>query len=88
MAITSVERSSVVTPSTSIIQTPVQFININIVIICVSSIATGLLLLLICTAFFILLCASIILKQRNTKGFIQLAMHNFIYYYYNVALFP
>ena len=42
MAITSTERSSGNSPVSSIIQTPVvQFKNVNILVILVSSIATG-----------------------------------------------
>ena len=56
-------------PLSTIIQTPVQFMNVNIVVILVSSVATGLLLLL-CTVIFIvtLICATIEMKQRNKKG--------------------
>ena len=65
VAIVSTERSSVNSPVSTIIQTPavVQFENINIVVILVSSVATGLLLLL-CTVMFIviLICATIRMK--------------------------
>ena len=70
VAITSTERSSGNLPVSTIIQTPVQFENANIVVILVSSVATGLLLLL-CTVIFIviLMCATIRMKRRNKKGF-------------------
>ena len=70
VSITSTERSSVDSPVSTIIQTPVQFKSVNIVVILVSSVATGLLLLL-CTVIFIviLICASIRMKRRNKKGF-------------------
>ena len=76
--ITSTERSSGSSPVSSIIQTPV---NINIVFILVSSVATGLLLLLICTVIFIviLVCATIRMKRRNKKGFLVL--------HYNITVF-
>ena len=70
MATTSTERSSVDSPVSSIIQTPVvPSKNTNIVVILVSSVATGLLLLL-CTVIFtvILICATIRMKQKNKKG--------------------
>ena len=70
MAITSTERSSGNSLVSSIIQTPVvQFKNTNIAVVLMSSVATGLLLLL-CTVIFIvvLMCAVIRMKQRNKKG--------------------
>ena len=77
MAITSTERSSVDSPVSTIIQTPavVQFKNINIVVILVSSVATGLLLLL-CTVIFIviLICATIRMKRRIKKGLFSFAL--------------
>ena len=85
MAITSTERSSMQdSPVPTIIQTPVQFKNINIVIILVSSVATGLLLLL-CTVIFIviLLCATIRKKQRNKIGlFLVLHCSNTIFFHF------
>ena len=69
MAITSTERSLVDSPVSSVIQTPLQFKNANIVVLSVSFVATGLLFLL-CTVIFIviLMCAAIIMNQRNKKG--------------------
>ena len=62
-------------PVSSIIQTPVQFKNTNIVVILVSSVATGLLLLL-CTVIFIvvIMCATIRMKRRNKKD-LSLFLH-------------
>ena len=77
VSVNSTERPYGNSPVSSIIQTPVvQFENVNIVVISVSSLATGLLLLL-CTVIFIviLLCATIRMKQRNKKGLLFLAFH-------------
>ena len=55
----------------TIIQTPavVQFKNVNIVVILVSSVATGLMFLLGTVIFIvILICAIIRMKQRNKMG--------------------
>ena len=76
--ITYTERPSGSSPLSSVIQTPVvQFENTNIVVILVSSVATGFLLLLCAVIFIvILMCATIIMKRRNKKGVLGLHCKN------------
>ena len=58
---TPIERSSAATPLPSVVHSSVQFIAL------LSSVLTGLLLVL-CTVTFVLICAAVTLQRKHKKG--------------------